>query len=111
VDADCADLFAEPIRANDEHIVRPRLAPLEVVRRRVRARDDLVAFPAETEIGEATKVVIARGGGVVRREVHAPAGSSQAVERLARVGQHVRTAIEHAVHVEDRDRHWRESSA
>ena len=52
-------------------------------------RDDLVAFPAETEIGEATKVVIARGGGVVRREVHAPAGSSQAVERLVRASVHL----------------------
>ena len=40
-----------------------------------------------------------------RREEHVPFRAPQPLERVARVGHDLRAAIEHAVHIEDRDRH------
>src|SRR5207253_1417560 len=104
-DPDGADLLAQPIRPDHEDVVGPGPAALEVVRGRVAAGDDVLAVTAESELLETSQVLIAGRGRVVRGEKYVPGGPAQARQRLARVGHDLRAAVEHAVHVEDRNRH------
>src|SRR2546430_773323 len=67
-DADGPDLVAKSVGADDEHIRRPRVEPLEVVRGGVCAGDDMVLVAAEPEPGQARDVFGPRGRRVVRRE-------------------------------------------
>ena len=71
----------------------------------IRARDDVLDVAAEAERVQPIDVLLSRRGRIVRGEEEVPARFPKALERLARVREHEHAAVEHAVHVEDRDRH------
>ena len=104
-DPDRADLLPQTIGSDHKNVLRLRTAELEVMRGGVPARDDVVDVTAKPELLEAANVIEARSRRVVRREEHIPLRAPEPLERVARVRHDLRPAIEHAIHVEDRDRH------
>src|SRR5438046_3128374 len=103
-DARRADLLAQTIRADDVHVARLRIEALQIMRGRVRARDDVLGVATETESPETLDVFRPRRGRIVRREEDLPARLPQTLARVPPVGQAGAAPVEDAVHVEDRDR-------
>src|SRR5713226_3933292 len=104
-DADRTDLLAEPVRPDHEDIPGLRTATLQVVRGRVAARHDVIEIAAQPEGLQQAEVVEPRRGRVVGGEEDVPSRAAESVERVLRVRHQLRAAVEHAVHVEDRDGH------
>ena len=62
-DPDGADLFTQPICPDDKNVVRLRTATLQVVRRGVAARDDVIEVTAQAKLLQTAEVIEPRRGG------------------------------------------------
>src|SRR5688572_2013000 len=80
------------------------------MRGRVRARHDVFGVTAEAKLAQTLDVLISGRGRVVRREEHLPACAAKTLQRLLRVGHEHAAAVQHPIHVEDRDGHERRLS-